>query len=64
MIWYSYSLSFIGEESVAAGEKTVLTEQLTWIIDPIDGATNFVHRYAFNFSVLAIVCSLFKATQT
>ncbi|XP_052036830.1 uncharacterized protein LOC127683533 isoform X7 [Apodemus sylvaticus] len=35
---------FIGEESVAAGEKTVLTEQPTWIIDPIDGTTNFVHR--------------------
>ncbi|XP_052025019.1 inositol monophosphatase 1-like isoform X1 [Apodemus sylvaticus] len=40
---YSYH-GFIGEESVAAGEKTVLTEQPTWIIDPIDGATNFVHR--------------------
>ncbi|XP_052036834.1 inositol monophosphatase 1 [Apodemus sylvaticus] len=38
---------FIGEESVAAGEKTVLTEQPTWIIDPIDGTTNFVHRFPF-----------------
>ncbi|KAH0504706.1 Inositol monophosphatase 1 [Microtus ochrogaster] len=38
------SHSFIGEESVAAGEKTVFTDKPTWIIDPIDGTTNFVHR--------------------
>uniref|UniRef100_A0A8D1F9L2 Inositol-1-monophosphatase n=2 Tax=Sus scrofa TaxID=9823 RepID=A0A8D1F9L2_PIG len=37
------SHSFIGEESVAAGEKSVLTDNPTWIIDPIDGTTNFVH---------------------
>jgi len=34
---------FIGEESVAGGEKCVLTTDKTWIIDPIDGTTNFVH---------------------
>ncbi|GAB1287379.1 Inositol-1-monophosphatase [Apodemus speciosus] len=39
--------SFIGEESVAAGEKTVFTDKPTWIIDPIDGTTNFVHRGVF-----------------
>ena len=33
---------FIGEESVAAGEKCDLTEKKTWIIDPIDGTTNFI----------------------
>jgi len=33
---------FIGEESVAAGEKCELTEKKTWIIDPIDGTTNFI----------------------
>lgn len=38
-------VSFIGEESVAAGACSVLTENPTWIIDPIDGTTNFVHRY-------------------
>ncbi|XP_031232199.1 inositol monophosphatase 1 isoform X1 [Mastomys coucha] len=38
---------FIGEESVAAGEKTVFTDKPTWIIDPIDGTTNFVHRFPF-----------------
>ena len=36
--------SFIGEESVSAGKKSILTDNPTWIIDPIDGTTNFVHR--------------------
>lgn len=39
--------SFIGEESVAAGEKCEFTDNPTWIIDPIDGTTNFVHRFPF-----------------
>uniref|UniRef100_A0A3Q3X8A2 Inositol-1-monophosphatase n=1 Tax=Mola mola TaxID=94237 RepID=A0A3Q3X8A2_MOLML len=34
---------FIGEESVAAGEPCILTDDPTWIVDPIDGTTNFVH---------------------
>lgn len=35
---------FIGEESSAASNATpVLTDAPTWIIDPIDGTTNFVH---------------------
>nr|XP_043871040.1 inositol monophosphatase 1-like isoform X2 [Solea senegalensis] len=38
---------FIGEESVAAGEPCDLTDQPTWIIDPIDGTTNFVHAFPF-----------------
>ncbi|XP_026148089.1 inositol monophosphatase 1 [Mastacembelus armatus] len=38
---------FIGEESVAAGAPSVLTDDPTWIIDPIDGTTNFVHRFPF-----------------
>lgn len=38
---------FIGEESVAAGEACVLTDSPTWIIDPIDGTTNFVHKFPF-----------------
>ena len=36
---------FLGEESVSAGEKSVLTDAPTWVIDPIDGTTNFVHGY-------------------
>ncbi|KAG9355948.1 hypothetical protein JZ751_000792 [Albula glossodonta] len=39
--------SFIGEESVAAGEPCLLTENPTWIIDPVDGTTNFVHGFPF-----------------
>ncbi|KAI1710157.1 inositol monophosphatase family domain-containing protein [Ditylenchus destructor] len=35
---------FIGEESTAAGKQNVLTDSPTWIIDPIDGTNNFVHR--------------------
>ncbi|XP_057713834.1 inositol monophosphatase 1 isoform X2 [Corythoichthys intestinalis] len=38
---------FIGEESVAAGEGCVLSDKPTWIIDPIDGTTNFVHSFPF-----------------
>ncbi|KAM9719123.1 LOW QUALITY PROTEIN: inositol monophosphatase 1-like [Menidia menidia] len=38
---------FIGEESVAAGERLQLTDSPTWIIDPIDGTVNFVHRFPF-----------------
>ncbi|KAF5905213.1 inositol monophosphatase 2 [Clarias magur] len=37
---------FIGEESSAAGEKCVLTDNPTWIIDPIDGTCNFVHSWS------------------
>uniref|UniRef100_A0A0N5C8H9 Inositol-1-monophosphatase n=1 Tax=Strongyloides papillosus TaxID=174720 RepID=A0A0N5C8H9_STREA len=35
---------FIGEESDAAGIKAEWSDAPTWIIDPIDGTTNFVHR--------------------
>ncbi|CAD5205692.1 unnamed protein product [Bursaphelenchus okinawaensis] len=38
---------FIGEESVAAGKRSPWTDAPTWIIDPIDGTTNFVHRIPF-----------------
>lgn len=33
----------IGEESVAKGGNEVLGDRPTWIVDPIDGTTNFVH---------------------
>ncbi|KFD57236.1 hypothetical protein M514_01747 [Trichuris suis] len=38
---------FIGEESTALGQKGTLTDAPTWIIDPIDGTTNFVHKVPF-----------------
>ncbi len=38
---------FIGEESTAANDDIIpeFTNAPTWIIDPIDGTMNFVHRY-------------------
>uniref|UniRef100_A0A8C6R6X5 inositol-phosphate phosphatase n=1 Tax=Nannospalax galili TaxID=1026970 RepID=A0A8C6R6X5_NANGA len=36
---------FIAEEATASGAKCVLTHSPTWIIDPIDGTCNFVHRF-------------------
>ncbi|XP_047947922.1 inositol monophosphatase 3-like [Salvia hispanica] len=38
---------FIGEETVAAGGNMELTNEPTWIVDPIDGTFNFVHGYPF-----------------
>jgi myo-inositol-1(or 4)-monophosphatase len=37
--------SFIGEESAVEGQHFVLTNSPTWIIDPVDGTTNFVHKF-------------------
>ncbi|XP_063933635.1 inositol monophosphatase 1-like [Zophobas morio] len=37
----------IGEESTALGTEITLTDSPTWIIDPIDGTTNFVHGFPF-----------------
>jgi len=39
---------FVAEESVSAGESVeIFTDAPTWSIDPIDGTTNFVHRFPF-----------------
>ncbi|RCI03457.1 hypothetical protein CU098_012330 [Rhizopus stolonifer] len=38
---------FIGEETFASGAKTEFTDLPTWIVDPIDGTTNFIHGYPF-----------------
>eukprot|EP01134_Creolimax_fragrantissima_P005909 CFRG5909T1 len=38
---------FIGEESTAAGAVNILTDHPTWIVDPLDGTTNFVHRFPY-----------------
>lgn len=37
----------IGEETVAAEGTCTLTDAPTWIVDPIDGTTNFVHRFPY-----------------
>lgn len=36
------SFKFIGEESFAGGERVDLTDEPTFICDPIDGTSNFV----------------------
>ena len=40
-----FFFSFIGEETVSSGGNCNLTNTPTWIIDPIDGTTNFVHKW-------------------
>ncbi|XP_017768257.1 PREDICTED: inositol monophosphatase 1-like [Nicrophorus vespilloides] len=39
------SHKFIGEETVASGQKCELSNSPTWVIDPIDGTMNFVHAF-------------------
>jgi len=46
---------FIGEESVAGGEKCCLTDDPTWVIDPIDGTTNFIHTNPQICTILAFM---------
>lgn len=36
---------FIGEETVASGGKCELTDEPTWVIDPVDGTMNFIHGF-------------------
>ncbi|KAL5975488.1 Small subunit (SSU) processome component [Asimina triloba] len=38
---------FIGEETSAALGTAELTDHPTWMVDPLDGTTNFVHGYPF-----------------
>uniref|UniRef100_A0A1L8E1T0 Inositol-1-monophosphatase n=1 Tax=Nyssomyia neivai TaxID=330878 RepID=A0A1L8E1T0_9DIPT len=39
------SHKFIGEEPFGEGNRSQLTDDPTWIIDPVDGTMNFVHSY-------------------
>lgn len=41
------SHKFIGEESWAAGQQNQLEDAPSWIVDPIDGTTNFVTGFPF-----------------
>lgn len=45
---------FIGEESIANGAQCILTDSPTWIIDPIDGTMNFVHKFPHSCISLAL----------
>ena len=52
-------ISFIGEESVAGGANCEMTDKPTWIVDPIDGTTNFVHRYEeFALAIAVTTCHI------
>ncbi|KAL0472194.1 myo-inositol-1-monophosphatase [Neurospora intermedia] len=44
------SFSFVGEETYVPGE-TKVTSAPTFIVDPIDGTTNFVHGYPHGFCI-------------
>lgn len=53
---------FIGEETVSKTKcLPELTNTPTWIIDPIDGTTNFVH--AFPFTCISIALTVNKELQ-
>lgn len=46
-------IRFIGEESIRK-ELPELTNDPTWIIDPIDGTTNFVHAFPHTCIVIGL----------
>ncbi|BGP47653.1 hypothetical protein JCM10450v2_003518 [Rhodotorula kratochvilovae] len=50
------SFKFIGEESFAGGERVDLTDEPTFIVDPIDGTTNFVHAIDFVCCSIGFTC--------
>lgn len=53
---------FIGEETVSSTNSLPeLTDEPTWIIDPIDGTTNFVH--SFPFTCISIALSVNKQLE-
>ena len=43
------SFLLVGEETVSSSEskKVNLTDTPTWVVDPVDGTTNFVHGFPF-----------------
>ena len=44
LLFHTFVDSFVGEESAVEGQHFALTDNPTWIIDPVDGTTNFVHK--------------------
>ena len=40
---------------MAAGEKCDLTDEPTWIVDPVDGTMNFVHSFPHSCISLAVL---------
>ena len=62
--------AFIGEETSAEqGSVDSLTDTPTWIIDPLDGTTNFVHKFPFVCVCIGLaidkkVCSASKSPHS
>lgn len=55
-------IRFIGEETVSRSNfLPELTNAPTWIIDPIDGTTNFVH--SFPYTCISIALAVNKELQ-
>ncbi len=46
---------FLGEESAPA-DRTANDSEYTWIVDPLDGTTNFVHGVPLFATSIALVC--------
>jgi hypothetical protein len=44
-LWCWYAVNSIGEETYAAEGKMELTEEFTWIVDPIDGEHDSLSSY-------------------
>ena len=47
------SFKFIGEETYVKG-ATIITNDPTFIVDPIDGTTNFIHGYPYSCTSLGL----------
>ncbi|CDS01664.1 related to quinic acid utilisation protein QUTG (inositol-1(or 4)-monophosphatase) [Sporisorium scitamineum] len=47
--------AFIGEESWAVGQENAIGDEVTWIVDPIDGTTNFVHGFPYTCISIGVV---------
>lgn len=45
----------IGEESTAAGIPVILTDEPTWVIDPVDGTTNFVCGFPYTAVCIGVM---------
>ena len=50
-----YPWQFIGEETSAISGAFELTDAPTWIVDPLDGTTNFVHKLVNALSLIPIL---------
>ncbi|CAI5968273.1 unnamed protein product [Closterium sp. NIES-64] len=50
---------FIGEEESSVRGTAGLSDDPTWMVDPVDGTTNFVHRWGLS----SAICHMFTAMR-